>query len=123
MNENLKKLVAALRSGKYKQGSGYLTRKVDDEELNCCLGVACKIYQEEVGDLSLVQMTNITAYDKRYTALPIKVQQWLDFKSPSGQYNGLYFCDSLMNDNDTGKTFEEIADIIERNYGSLCNGS
>lgn len=34
-----KKWVEALRSGKYKQGQGYLY----NEGLHCCLGVACEI--------------------------------------------------------------------------------
>ena len=45
MNENAKKWVKALRSGEFEQGTGYL-RKGDKF---CCLGVACAVYQDEVG--------------------------------------------------------------------------
>ena len=41
--ERVQKLVDALRSGEYKQGSGQLRQ----EEYYCCLGVACDLFQAE----------------------------------------------------------------------------
>lgn len=41
--ENRINWVAALRSGKYKQGSGSLTQITKNGQLDCCLGVACKV--------------------------------------------------------------------------------
>ena len=39
LNEKAREWVAALRSGKYKQGKGALST----EDRFCCLGVACEI--------------------------------------------------------------------------------
>jgi hypothetical protein len=49
-----KKWVEALRSGKYRQGRGYLrstvrTSAVDGGGGYCCLGVLCDIYRKETG--------------------------------------------------------------------------
>jgi hypothetical protein len=43
-DELITEWVAALRSGDYKQGSGYLHR-VDDDSY-CCLGVACEVLRK-----------------------------------------------------------------------------
>ena len=54
MNDNAKALVAALRSGDYKQGKKRLTQRLaNGDELDCCLGVACKLYQKSEGDLDI----------------------------------------------------------------------
>jgi hypothetical protein len=45
MNENTKKWVEALRSGKYKQTEHVL----QDTNGYCCLGVACVVYEQETG--------------------------------------------------------------------------
>ena len=52
MDAKLKeKWVAALRSGKYKQGVGSLKRKSDTgEEQFCCLGVLCDIFPKGRGN-------------------------------------------------------------------------
>ena len=42
-------------------------------------------------------------------ALPIAIQRWLGLRTNSGSYG----ITSLSSHNDTGKTFNEIADIIE----------
>ena len=41
---NRKKWVAALRSGKYKQGKGQLYDNLDEKY--CCLGVACDLFHK-----------------------------------------------------------------------------
>jgi hypothetical protein len=43
LNENAKKWVAALRSGRFDQGRGRLC--IDGK--HCCLGVAYRVYAEE----------------------------------------------------------------------------
>lgn len=115
LNDNAKKWVEALRSEKYKQQTkSYL--RVGNKF--CCLGVACDLYQKEVGDLKELA----SGSDDRYyyngmaSYLPEIVQNWLGISTWSGSYNddsGLRFRLDLASQNDSGKTFEEIADIIE----------
>lgn len=48
MNDNTKKWVEALRSGRFKQGKFRLTTiRSNGAEFDCCLGVACKVFVEE----------------------------------------------------------------------------
>lgn len=115
---NRKILADALRSGKYKQGKGCL----HSGRSFCCLGVAMDIFSEEPWKLS------------NYVYVKEGVTHWL---SPSvtdklGFPNDVgYFTseptmkylntdvmleanvDSLANLNDSGHSFEQIADVIE----------
>jgi hypothetical protein len=126
MNNNVKKWIAALRSGKYKQGLQCLC--AGDEF--CCLGVACDLYAQEhdlkwspasnvapvVGSLSLLGQAS---------HLPIEVILWLGMQNAFGRHWPQKMhgeeeeegeeeeTTSLSILNDLGKTFEEIADIIE----------
>ena len=106
MNDNAKKWVAALRSGKFTQGTGWLERNGK----YCCLGVACRVYQEEVGDLRVDIKRDGIVFDKKYYEYcPLKVGKWLGLAKKDGKYQS----SSLVEDNDNGLSFEEIANIIE----------
>lgn len=113
MNDNAKKWVAALRSKEYEQTKGALHNQVG----YCCLGVACDLYQSEVGDLSVEVHDNdherITYYDNEGGILPPKVRDWLGLTDDSAVYREPYGMFSLVSANDSGRTFEEIADIVE----------
>jgi hypothetical protein len=114
MNADIKaQWVAALRSGEYKQGRDLLHYKDDlSNEHMCCLGVlshlavkagACSRYfDDEQGEY--VYGSGAVAH------LPREVVEWasLDDDSPSVER------DLLVNINDGGASFEEIADMIER---------
>ncbi len=114
LNENVKLWVEALRSGEYKQTSTRLER-LGTVNSYCCLGVACKVAEKEgiklefnsIGELAGAGLENQTA-----------VMKWLKITNPDGYYSNRK--QSLMNDNDSqGKTFPEIADIIEANASEL----
>lgn len=117
MNDNAKKWVEALRSGEYDQGK----RKLSQNGLYCCLGVACDVYQKEVGDLEVTSFTTINdsialRFDEEANYLPYKVLEWLGLDHPGGEWKGkgkenLY--PSLTDENDRGASFEKIASIIE----------
>ena len=82
MNQNVPKLIADLRSGKYKQGQDRLRR---NDEL-CCLGVACEVYQEEVGDLEIeTQLVYgkflLYYYNKQQHSMPRKVMYYFGFSN------------------------------------------
>jgi hypothetical protein len=101
MNVELKaKWVEALRSGSYKQGKGRL-RTTDNTF--CCLGVLCDII-----DATKWKLNNDYYYDERWDSavVPSELRQRikLDHKVQS----------QAMLMNDCGRSFAEIADMIER---------
>jgi hypothetical protein len=111
----MKKWVAALRSGEYKQGR-YKLRSANDKF--CCLGVLCNLHAQEHPEFAAKQS------DKQLyggdDSLPVdEVIKWAGFKpgNHAGQIPSVY-C-TLTNLNDTGKTFNEISDIIEEHYEEL----
>lgn len=110
MNKEVKKLwIAALRSGKYDQGKHSLKKKDDF----CCLGVLCDI--SEVNCWSKITKDGLFAYDNDTAVLPKSVIDWagLEDRVPSVEYCGKQYNLVELND-EAGLTFEEIADIIER---------
>ncbi len=110
-------LVKALRSGDYKQDTGQLAKLDQEGDLigNCCLGVACEEYQKIYGDLRIDHRMYTRHYDGHDTNLPEKVRIWLGFMTNLGEYTGTHdeACSNLVDDNDYGVTFDEIADKIE----------
>jgi hypothetical protein len=106
-----KKWVAALRSGKYEQGKTALS--IGGKY--CCLGVLCEVAIENGLPIQATKSAGgLTEYDDSVSYLPHSVFDWatlkkgrgclVDFHVPSG-------CLSQLND--SGKSFEEIADMIE----------
>ena len=118
----MKKLVKALRSGDYLQGTHRLA-KVDGygEHRFCCLGVLCNIMQEETGKLKVTKLKHMEyAFNTITGVLPDAVMEWSGIKDANGviKYkNGK--SNSLTALNDNGKSFNQIADIIEKNYEVL----
>lgn len=108
--------VSRLRSGTIKQGKhklGYV------DSSRCCLGVLCDIAVEN-GIISepMVINTNYLAYgvDNDDEELPHSVRNWAGLKGSAGPYQedvGYITSTCLAMKNDGGKSFSEIADIIE----------
>lgn len=105
LNENAKKWIAALRSGEYKQAKKHLRT----EEGFCCLGVLCDIYAKE----GLGQWNEDFGRDDN--SPPELVLEWVGLKNCEGRYHRNDETTTYLTvDNDSrGKTFSEIADIIE----------
>lgn len=106
--------VAALRSGDYKQGKGYLANKGQF----CCLGVACELaIKDGVKVKRSDRPSGVKEYDGVTGAMPLPVRQWLGLKYSDGAYktdNGSYEeSRSLAGLNDNGYGFEAIAQLIE----------
>lgn len=117
MDKELKaKWLAALRGGKYKQGKGFL-RTGDD--CFCCLGVLCDLVHPEgwgetkkmtacVGTKSIeapaVRFNWSEDYD--FHSLPWHLRDEINMP---GEEVG-----EVMQMNDNGKTFSQIADYIEK---------
>lgn len=129
----MEKWVAALRSGKYKQGKDKLKKKDAKGVIrHCCLGVLCEVYNQE-------------NKNKKYTftdredqqLLPQEVEQWAEMHSNNGEItrsmdlvhyieeNGIgeldYTADNTLSDfNDNRRLkFSVLADIIEEFYKSM----
>ncbi len=110
---NRKKLVEALRSWEYKQGSGVLYQ---GGKTFSVLGVACDLAIKEgvVPDWEYSIDHNCYICDNASFLLPNKVKRWLGFKGRYGRYTmneNIMF--TLGEDNDYGVPFVELAEIIE----------
>ncbi len=120
--------LVALKSGNFRQCEGRLY----DGEGHCCLGVACELFMlhEPEQGMWKVEPHLATANDGRWKyrvqgyesggVLPDIVQQWLGMKTSDGllrQIGGRSSSEdeNLTSANDEGKSFAEIAAIIEAN--------
>ncbi len=113
--KNAKKWIKALRSGKYKQGKQTLKR--NDEF--CCLGVACEIFKDEL-DLHIEEAKTdrgdvIIYYNNKAGSLPNEVRKHIGLRYSAGATDNLSLR-HLSSMNDSGKTFDEIADHLEANW-------
>lgn len=108
--EHIQLWVDALRSGEYQQARSALKTS----EGYCCLGVACEVYQKEVGDLDVTRPIKSYLYDNRGGSLPAKVVAWLDVWSPNPTLAPGVTATAL---NDFRRwDFNQIADAIEQTY-------
>lgn len=105
--------VEALRSGKWRQAKGVLK----NGDSFCCLGVACEI--SGLGEWKVPEEEDREKYLGAATVLPEEVMDFFSFKDEFGSHENLD--SSLTRDNDSGKSFSEIADIIEENAEELFN--
>lgn len=111
------RLVRALRSGKYKQGQGYLNY----QGKFCCLGVLCDL-AEKSGVVVSEDYYNVTTYDNKSSTLPESVQDWSGIHSELGEIQEKFTKSKFknlahMNDNEV--PFKTIANFIERNYKKI----
>jgi hypothetical protein len=116
MNENAKKWVAALRSGEYLQARTHLRREYGF----CCLGVACDLYAKSHPEADWERRGNLFRFMGELGTLPNPVRKWIGLTDSCGIYNFSHF---LVTDNDEGKSFNEIADIIESEPAYLFEDS
>jgi hypothetical protein len=102
--EQLEEWVAALRSGKYKQGIGRLKHKITGEY--CCLGVYAELndlFSETDSIYGEITWRNNEVFK---AFLPSKVISW-DIQALLGRLN------------DSGEPFENIAAVIEAKKSAL----
>jgi hypothetical protein len=137
--------VAALRSKKYKQGRRLLKYKhKDGTTRHCCLGVLCELYQKDrrkqqkqtlrqkiirssaadfldVVPSATVKTAAVIGFKSSVKAsadlgvLPAVVMRWAGLQTETGAFKN----DALTLLNDHGKSFAQIADVIEKNCGDL----
>lgn len=117
IEDNRKALIQALRSGKYEQGRGGLIR----DNKFCCLGVACEVLGlKSVGIFKDYFLGYVT--EERYletTFAPVEVVKAFGLFSKAGAVNPVLEAQTsekqlrLTYMNDSGSSFEEIADALE----------
>lgn len=96
--------LAALRSGVYKQGKRFLR---PTENSYCCLGVLCDI-STGTGAWKAMPLDPYLEFDGYSECLP-------DLVAAFAGLNDRQARSTLMEMNDRGDSFEEIADWIEKN--------
>lgn len=114
--------VAALRSGRYEQGSHWLNRGGKF----CCLGVLCEI-KPRISKGACSHDADAVIYEGCTGNLPSSVMRWSGMKSDMGYrgdeadmgYRGDEGLPALYELNDRGVPFSEIADVIEAEWESL----
>lgn len=126
MNENIKTLwLEALRSGDYQQGKSVL----QGDGKFCCLGVLCDL-AERAGVIEGVSQPSartdyetVRVYKDGYAGtfnqtevLPLKVRDWAQISDASPLVSLPAMNPSLAELNDSGMSFNEIADVIEEHF-------
>jgi hypothetical protein len=116
MNKEIKaKWLEALRSGRYKQGIGFL--RTEENEF-CCLGLLCEVIglepEKEEGEV-------FYRYDGCFGSLSLDVQKKCGVKGHSARLSmGVRFGSrsvwTLADLNDEGMSFAQIADVIEKQF-------
>lgn len=101
--------VRRLNSGKYRQSTGYLRTQSNGY---CCLGVLCDIAVESgiIPAPIAVEGQEYYAYGKATAIPPTEVRKWVGLRDPLGNINK---AEGLARMNDQGKTFSDIAKIVE----------
>ena len=116
--EIAEKWIAALRSGEYKQTSGILANHNRTE--HCCLGVLCELAIEDGVGLQVLRPddASYTSFDGEGSHLPDCVQDWADTygATPVTPRQSIV---ELIRMNDSGSSFEDIADHIEKYWKTL----
>jgi hypothetical protein len=103
-----KQWVEALRSGEYQQGKMQLHKG----DLFCCLGVLCALAVRAGADVEVRKEYDDVFYDGDWSGLPKSVMDWSGMETA----NGFTKRHLLIEMNDTGSNFAEIADVIEREF-------
>lgn len=109
------KWVKALRSGKFKQTQGQL----QDAEGFCCLGVLCILAEQEGVDVARKTYKHGPHLKGGVLEYQKAVMEWADLSSDDGFFELSGISSSLVDKNDSGESFEEIADFIEKHYEIL----
>ncbi len=104
------KWIEALRSGKYKQGKNWLCYVKGKTAKYCCLGVLCHINK-----VPYEKYWDSKKYDGNARIISEELKIKLKMNTQSGQTSGGWL--SEMNDN--GKSFKEIANVIEKHYQEI----
>lgn len=109
------KWVAALKSGKYKQGRGQL----NGENGYCCLGVLCEVFIAEGGVLSVRHLSRVTEYNGETKYPPAPVLHWAGIRSISGMASGANYSVAAVNDSNSWQGFTPSIEYIEQHWENM----
>jgi hypothetical protein len=98
--------LAALESGRYRQGKNRLHLLEDDSY--CCLGVACDLFAKRFG-VERHPFEDYERFDGIAGVLPVVLCDAIGLSSISGR---VAIGDCLSERNDSGETFPQIAAFI-----------
>lgn len=109
MNDNAKKWIAALRSGKYTQD----VKRLKTEKGHCCLGVLCEVAMEN-GEPWYPGVSREYETIEDCCGLPENMKDWAGLRDTMGRVScGRQPTLTSLNDS-LGFTFEMIADHLEK---------
>lgn len=120
-DEVKKKWVEALRSGRYEQCSGFLKVKSRGRLLHCCLGVLCEVAEatwDELEDGCYKYPRTSTGRELAGRELGGRALLSVDGRALVGMSSSQ--ASVLMEMNDVGTPFSEIADWVEANLGDAA---
>jgi hypothetical protein len=106
MNDNMKMVLKALRSGEYKQAKETL----QDKDGYCCLGVMCDVYEKETGVTLKRRCIDGLLYGGDLSDQE-GVQKWVGLRNCIGESHSTFTLAELNDEEDF--TFSQIADFIE----------
>lgn len=109
MKANRRKWVEALRSGKYKQ----TTQVLHDGEGYCCLGVLACVAGKTPDQLGIEETLVHFPDVMKFVGLSDDNAPYLTRRADPDDLDDYDETDCLADINDAGKSFAEIADIIE----------
>ena len=110
--------VAALRSGEYTQYTNFLANENRTE--HCCLGVLCELAIKDGVEMEVARAgSNYYArFDGENSHLPDCVEDWADTYGVVA-VTARSSLTELAHMNDEGRSFEDIADVIEENWETI----
>lgn len=107
--EAVKELIAACRSGEYKQGRGQLR---DKHDCYCIQGLMCEVYRQRTGK-GVWEQRSCGDYEFRLNADSMAFTGSAPFDVPYYFELSASVAGDLMYSNDKGKSLEELATEIE----------
>lgn len=114
--------VAALRSGVYPQTTGHLRDKANGVDSYCCLGVLCDLHSKSCPTGSwdgvgyCTKVRGKQRYNTEFDVPTAEVVRWAELSEANPTMTGGTIAE--LNDN-AGKTFDELADLIEASWESM----
>ena len=141
----LKSWIAALRGGDYHQGQSRLMKSKGGDRNYCCLGVLCDLIEPEGWEWNEEndEYRFVVDHDSSYELLPLPIAEdvgltasgafsvavkevtvdghsYMTSKQPDtytwDQWDDAPMYDSLVEMNDDGTSFDQIADLLDTEY-------